>query len=229
MCAQSLQSCLTLCNPTNCSPPGSSVHGILWTRIRERIATSSSRGCRIKMFYLILGTRQHARHGLGLTQKSGIIHEDSYHVWPQLRERAEGLENSLDLDHEKILRYQRGLCLLAFWDLRVESGILNKNLETGPDRWWDQEGIHLPAMVKFKTPYCVIRTASCTLPFVALSLKVSLWFSAVFWESWPTSGVLAGAMGTVSTLAPQDFRGHLTEGKRQRSPYWKRNLQKKGP
>ena len=26
-CAKSLQSCLTLCDPTDCSPPGSSVHG----------------------------------------------------------------------------------------------------------------------------------------------------------------------------------------------------------
>ena len=29
MCAKSLQSCLILCNHTDCSPPGSSVHGIL--------------------------------------------------------------------------------------------------------------------------------------------------------------------------------------------------------
>ena len=29
VCAQSLQLCLTLCNPMDCSPPGSSVHGIL--------------------------------------------------------------------------------------------------------------------------------------------------------------------------------------------------------
>ena len=28
MCAKSLQSCLTLCNPMDCSLPGSSVHGI---------------------------------------------------------------------------------------------------------------------------------------------------------------------------------------------------------
>ena len=27
MCAKSLQSCPTLCNPMDCSPPGSSVHG----------------------------------------------------------------------------------------------------------------------------------------------------------------------------------------------------------
>ena len=29
------QSCLTLCNPMNCSLPGSSVHGILQARILE--------------------------------------------------------------------------------------------------------------------------------------------------------------------------------------------------
>ena len=33
MCAKSLQSCPTLCNPRECSPSGSSVHGILQTRI----------------------------------------------------------------------------------------------------------------------------------------------------------------------------------------------------
>ena len=41
--AKSLQSCLTLCNPMDCSPPGSSVHGILQTRIRERVAMPFSR------------------------------------------------------------------------------------------------------------------------------------------------------------------------------------------
>ena len=38
------QSCLTLCDSTDCSPPGSSVHGILQARIREWVATPSSRG-----------------------------------------------------------------------------------------------------------------------------------------------------------------------------------------
>ena len=32
-CAKLLQSCLTLCNPTDCNPPGSSVHGIIQARI----------------------------------------------------------------------------------------------------------------------------------------------------------------------------------------------------
>ena len=38
------QSCLTLCNPMDCSPPGSSVHGIFQARILERVAISFSRG-----------------------------------------------------------------------------------------------------------------------------------------------------------------------------------------
>ena len=42
--AKSFQSCLTLCNPTDCSPPGSSGHGILQGRILEWVAISSSRG-----------------------------------------------------------------------------------------------------------------------------------------------------------------------------------------
>ena len=38
------QLCLTLCSPMDCSPPGSSVHGILWARILECFATPFSRG-----------------------------------------------------------------------------------------------------------------------------------------------------------------------------------------
>ena len=42
--AKALQSCPTLCNPMNCSLPGSSVIGILPARILEWIAMPSSRG-----------------------------------------------------------------------------------------------------------------------------------------------------------------------------------------
>ena len=44
MRAQSLQSCPTLHDPVDCSPPGSSIHGILQARILERVAISFSRG-----------------------------------------------------------------------------------------------------------------------------------------------------------------------------------------
>ena len=42
--AKLLQSCLTLCDPMDCSLPGSSVHGILQARILEWVAMPSSRG-----------------------------------------------------------------------------------------------------------------------------------------------------------------------------------------
>ena len=37
------QSCLTLCNPMDCGPPSSSVHGILQARVLQWAAISSSR------------------------------------------------------------------------------------------------------------------------------------------------------------------------------------------
>ena len=40
-----LLSCVWLCDPMDCSQPGSSVHGIFHARILEWVAISSSRGC----------------------------------------------------------------------------------------------------------------------------------------------------------------------------------------
>ena len=42
--AKSPQLCPTLCDPMDCSPPGSSVHGILQARILEWVAIPFSRG-----------------------------------------------------------------------------------------------------------------------------------------------------------------------------------------
>ena len=63
------QSCLTLCNPMDCSLPGSSVHGILQARILEKGAIPFSRGsstpmkrtqvsCTAGKFFSIWATRK---------------------------------------------------------------------------------------------------------------------------------------------------------------------------
>ena len=44
MTAKSFQLCLTLCDPMECSPPVSSVHGILQARMLEWVIMPSSRG-----------------------------------------------------------------------------------------------------------------------------------------------------------------------------------------
>ena len=43
-CVLSFQSCLTLCNPMDCSLPGSSIHGFLQARILKWVAMPSSKG-----------------------------------------------------------------------------------------------------------------------------------------------------------------------------------------
>ena len=46
VCVQPLQSCPTLCDPLDCSPPGSSVHGMSQARVLGWVARAlSSRGC----------------------------------------------------------------------------------------------------------------------------------------------------------------------------------------
>ena len=63
------QSCPTLCDPTDSSPPGSSVHGILQVRILQWVAISFSRGssqirhqmwvsCIANRFFTIWATRE---------------------------------------------------------------------------------------------------------------------------------------------------------------------------
>ena len=44
MHAKSFQSYLILCDPMDCSPPGSSVHGMLHARVLEWVAISSFKG-----------------------------------------------------------------------------------------------------------------------------------------------------------------------------------------
>jgi len=51
--AKSLQSCLTLCNPIDRSPPGSSVHGIFQARVLEWIAIAFSDICSLPILILI--------------------------------------------------------------------------------------------------------------------------------------------------------------------------------
>ena len=46
MRAKSLQLCPTLCDPMDCSPPGSSIHGILHARIEGAGGEGGGRGDR---------------------------------------------------------------------------------------------------------------------------------------------------------------------------------------
>ena len=58
------QSCPTLCDPMDCSPPGSSVHGIFQAWILEWVAVSFSNGENREPLYTVGETGNwHSRYG----------------------------------------------------------------------------------------------------------------------------------------------------------------------
>ena len=61
------QLCLTLCDPVDCSPPGSSVHGILQARILEWVAISFSRRS-------LWPRDQEGRGEEGRERRAGLLH-----------------------------------------------------------------------------------------------------------------------------------------------------------
>ena len=86
------QSCLTLCDFMDCSPPGSSVLGILQAKMLEKVATSFSRGspwsprawtlvsCIASRFFTIWATREAHKE----VQKWTKMHQLRMSLWENL-------------------------------------------------------------------------------------------------------------------------------------------------
>ena len=101
------ESCLTLCDPTNCNPPGSSVHGILRARILEWVAIPFSRGSlpprnRIRVSTADFSQNHWRIHFWSLPQeaKSSPASRErslgSSSSWLQLRQGGEGMFHKED-------------------------------------------------------------------------------------------------------------------------------------
>ena len=114
MHAKSLQSCLTLWDPVDWSPPGSSVHGILQARILEWVAMTSSRGsfwprdqtCISFVYLLHWQEGSLAPPGKSLEQRNCVLiiltcqvfgRQETYHVpsfWQRNEGTAQNIKNS---------------------------------------------------------------------------------------------------------------------------------------
>ena len=84
------QSCPALCDPMDCSPPGSSVHGVLQARILEWVAVPSSRG----IFPTQGSNRVSCIAGRFFTEPPGEPHrgkENSFHRKLDSRSALDGL------------------------------------------------------------------------------------------------------------------------------------------
>ena len=79
-----VQSWLTLCNPMDCSPPGSSIHGILQARVLEWVAIPFSRGsswprdrtqvlCIVSGFFMVWATKETAPWFTAIKMRLSLI------------------------------------------------------------------------------------------------------------------------------------------------------------
>ena len=144
--AQSLHSCLTLCDPVDCSPPGSSIPGVSQAGILEWIAMPSSGGssplrdrncisCSLSTAGELFSTEPPGR--LSDTINTAYFHRSGYclvafHVWliPELYSLHDHFTliwlTILALQSPKVECYQipNSLLLLAPFSLSVNSSSL---------------------------------------------------------------------------------------------------------
>ena len=99
---------LTLCNPVDCSPPGSSVHGILPARILEWVAIFYSRG-----FFLTQGSNPHISCLLYYRQ---ILYQLSYQGSPTKTQSNQKNKIILKIKHETdIQEVMFKMDLILYW------------------------------------------------------------------------------------------------------------------
>ena len=100
-CVLVTQLCPTVCDPLDCSPPGSSVYGVLQARILEWVAMPSSRGsfpprdqnlCPLCLLHRQAGPLPLAPRGKPISLPGALMHGFSLSSW--LKARRERL-NSL--------------------------------------------------------------------------------------------------------------------------------------
>ena len=104
------QSCPTLCDPMDCSPPGSSVHGILQARILEWVAISFSRNATIAIIYcaMLEGhlTKFNTHNNLRYTDDTTLMaesEEELKSLLMKVKEDSEKVGLKLNIQKTKIM------------------------------------------------------------------------------------------------------------------------------
>ena len=148
-CCLVIKSCPALCDPIDCSPPGSSVHGISHARILEWVAMPSSRGSSLPRYQTCIS-------GIG----RWILHH-----WANQRQDRRGKisVNKRERNRIKFLilactRTRQGACVplchakeLGLF-LQVLRAILKQNDNTDWCFSWDQFGRYEQGRVKGGEP-----------------------------------------------------------------------------
>ena len=107
------QSCPTLCDPMDCSPPSSSVHGILQARILEWVAIPFSKGsswprirtwvsCIASRFFIIWATRDSSNVPLNPNLKFTCHANYNFLVWRKMTFLSRKISNMKNFFKENI-------------------------------------------------------------------------------------------------------------------------------
>ena len=104
------QSCLTLCDPVDCSLPGSSIHGIHQGRILEWVAISFSRGSSRPRYQTCVSCTA-GRHFTLWATREGVVSKKGYKwIYLQNRNRVTDVENKLMVQFSSVVQSCPTLC-----------------------------------------------------------------------------------------------------------------------
>uniref|UniRef100_A0A4W2BRM2 Tubulin polyglutamylase complex subunit 2 n=1 Tax=Bos indicus x Bos taurus TaxID=30522 RepID=A0A4W2BRM2_BOBOX len=149
--------CSTLCNPVNCSPPGSSVHGILQVRILECVTIPFSRGTFPTQGSNLglLNCKQilyHLSHQGSLTLDRGqhLTHQSTDTSW-----RAYCLLSSLTqrMDTLRVFNSSTKFCSEEYPQIRPPHTLLHFQAQQGPRAPWPQLLLHQLTLPQAQTSW----------------------------------------------------------------------------
>ena len=123
LCSLVTKSCPTPCDPMDCSPPGSSVYGLLQARILERVVISFSRGSsqpRVQTHVSCIG-RWVLHHWATLTCMK--CPQGGSSVWQNVKKGSLGLWNTVNKQVVSpcILNYTRNCGLFLYLGTRKKT------------------------------------------------------------------------------------------------------------
>ena len=171
MHAQSFQSCPTLCDPMDCSPPGSSVHGILQARILEWVATPFSRvlswlrdGTQVSCGSCTAGrffTNEPPRSSKHLSNKHYLVEHVSLEWFDKLILIFTG-------------KTPNGICVNTILKFHVFFKTLKGN-------WLQRKGL-TPVLLPLQGPVTLVGSHTCSLVHISFMYVKAM-------EFWPHTGL----------------------------------------
>ena len=147
-----IQSCLTVCDPMDCSSPGSSVHGISQARILKWVVISSSRGSYGPRDQTCTSWTAGGFFTTRAISEQWYLHTTEWHSSGQSLHHQYiqqcGSQNTMQ--RERTLTHRSTCCAVLFtWRSRTGELTRVEKIRTGLPLCWERAGKDLEGMLIF--------------------------------------------------------------------------------